>query len=388
MIIVIWCGAVVCLIALTTKLYEKLWNKGLSVEVFFDKKQIDEGQVVQIKERIENRKLLPLPTLTVKFYLDRNISYIEKENTRRTDKQYRNDCISIMPYQRVIRSFEAVGTTRGCYTVDEINLVAMDLLYRETLTVNYKNHTEMYVYPSRSRFARFQEIFNRMYGECLTNRLVQEDPFEFKGIRDYTGTDPMHKVNWKSSAKTGSLKVNQFYNTSGLRLVIFLNVEQTGLIKYEELVEESIRVTRNFIEEFVSRGIPVTLISNGVDKVTRQEICVEEGSGLNHIDTCLKQLARIDIEGNVRNMKLLLEEQHRNVQTSGKTVSLLISTERTKELAEAYLQYAGRDGDATWLIPIHNSTEQYLANDVREKEIKTICGKRIHMEYMIMERML
>ena len=130
MTLVILCVVALLCMLLTTVIYRKFWNRGLSAEVRFTKEQIDEGQSVILQEKIENRKILPLPTLTVKFQMDRGISYVNTENTSRTDKQYRNDCISVMPYQRVIRSLEIVGTKRGFYSVDEINLVAMDILYR------------------------------------------------------------------------------------------------------------------------------------------------------------------------------------------------------------------------------------------------------------------
>ena len=370
-----------------TVVYGRFWLRGLSVEVKFDRAQINEGDAVQIREKIENRKLLPLPTLTVKFRLDREIAYVDSTNTSRTDKQYRNDCISVMPYQRVVRSFQVVGTKRGFYSVDELDVVAMDLLYRQILTTNYDNHTWLYVYPARSILPRLSEVVRRLYGEVITNRLLWEDPFEFKGIRDYTDSDPMRKINWKSTARTGSLKVNQFYDTSSPRLMIFLNVEQTGVLKYEDLVEESIRIVRNVLEEFIRKGVSVTIISNGVDKLTRQEIHLKEGVGLEHIDACLKQLARMDIFGKVRGMDEIIREELAHAPKEQEAVSLLLSVERSEKLAQAYLEYAQASGNATWLLPIHESMTDYLAASVQENKVKRICGSKITTEYLVMERM-
>lgn len=388
MTLVILCLTALVCMALTSAVYKKFWNRGLSAQVTFAREQIDEGQSVLLQEKIENRKILPLPTLTVKFQLDRSIHYRNTENTNRTDKQYRNDCISVMPYQRVTRSLEIIGTKRGFYSVDEIGLVAFDLLYRQNLMEHLPNRAWLYVYPARSKFRGFSELFERMYGEILTNRRLWEDPFEFKGIRDYTASDPMRKVNWKASARTGSLKVNQFYDTSSRQLTIFLNVEQTGVLKYEDLIEESIRVTRNFLEEFIRKGIPVTLFSNGVDKMTGEEIRLREGTGMEHIDSCLKQLARMEISGKIRSMTSLLEEQaNRSASLTG-NVSLLISAEQSAQLAEAYLKYAKDQGSANWLIPIHAATERYISENIGEETLRGEKGNRIHTEYMIMEQYL
>ncbi len=387
MSLIILCVAAFVFLLVTVAIYQKFWNYGLAAEVTFNREQIEEGQSVVLREKIENRKILPLPTLTVKFELDRSLRYVDKINTSITDKQYRNDCISVMPYQRVIRSLEITGTKRGFYSVDGVNLVAMDILYRQILSRDYENHTWLYVYPARSRFKELPEIFHRIYGECLTNRLLQEDPFEFKGIRDYTWTAPMRKVNWKASAKTGSLKVNQYYDNSSQRLTIFLNVMQKGVLKYDELVEESIRVARSFIEEFILKGVPVRLIGNGVDKLTGQEIFINEGAGLSHIDSCLKQLAKLDIHAGVREMADVIHEQKRQGTDAMEEVSVLISPEQSKELAEAYLEYAGKNGSAYWLIPIHAATERYIADCVGEENVRGKSGNHIHTEYLVLEEL-
>ena len=127
MSLIILCAAALACLMLTTLIYDKYWKHGLNVSVAFQKRQIEEGQHVVLQEKVENRKILPLLTLTVKFQMDREMQYVETENTNRTDRQYRNDCIPIMPYQRVIRSLELIGTARGFYSVDEISVVASDL---------------------------------------------------------------------------------------------------------------------------------------------------------------------------------------------------------------------------------------------------------------------
>ena len=204
---------------------------------------------------------------------------------------------------------------------------------------------------------------------------------EFMGIRDYVQTDSMRKINWKATARTGCLKVNQYHDSTSQRLTIFVNVSQTGILRYYDLIEESIRICRNFLEAFVQKGIPVRIISNGVDKVTGQEIFLLEGAGLSHIDACLKELARMDIHAPTRKMAELIWEQN---ATEGE-VSLLISAEQNAELGEAYLNFVGEDGSGNWLIPIHNATKEYLTEHVSTETLRGSNGNFIHTEYLVME---
>ena len=130
----------------------------------------------------------------VKFEMDRNILCVERTHTSVTDRQYRNDWVAVMPYKRVTRSIEIIGTKRGYYSIGEVRLVTTDILFRNRLNKSIMNRTVLYVYPSRSRFLRLPEIFCRMYGECMVNRQIQEDSMEFMGIRDYVQTDSMRKI--------------------------------------------------------------------------------------------------------------------------------------------------------------------------------------------------
>lgn len=373
--------AAIC-IYISLVVYRKFWDYGLTANVFFTQENVEEGQRLILKETVENRKVLPLPTLQLKFEMDRNVNCVDHNRTSVTDKQYRNDWIAVMPYKRVTKSVEVIGTQRGFYRIDEVSLVATDVLFQDLLTKTVKNNTWLYVYPARSRFRQLPEILRHIYGEYLTNRRIMEDSMEFKGIRDYAQTDPMRKVNWKASARTGGLKVNEYYDSSSQRLTIFLNVSQEGILRYYDLIEESIRIARNFIEGFVQKGIPVRIISNGVDKATGNELYIREGAGLAHIDACLKELAKLDIHGKSRSMVEVIREQ----KPMGE-VSLLLSAEQTVELADAYLEYAGEEGSANWLIPIHESMKQYLTENVSAENIRGVSGNFIRTEYLVMEEL-
>ena len=373
--------AAIC-IYISLVIYRKFWDYGLTASVSFSQENVEEGQKLILKETVENRKILPLPTLQFKFEMDRNVYCVEGSRTSVTDKQYRNDWIAVMPYKRVTKSVEVIGTKRGFYRIDEVSLVATDILFHDLLTKTVKNNTWLYVYPARSRLRQLPEILRHMYGEYLSSRRIMEDSMEFMGIRDYAQTDPMRKVNWKASARTGGLKVNEYYDSSSQSMTIFLNISQNGILRYYDLIEESIRIARNFIEGFVQKGIPVRIISNGVDKTTGNELYIREGAGLSHIDACLKELAKLDIHEKSRSMVEVIREQ----KPLGE-VSLLLSAEQTVELADAYLEYAGEEGSANWVIPIHESMKQYLTENVSVENMRGVSGNFIRTEYLVMEEL-
>ena len=62
---------------LQSALYRKYWDRELYVRISFSKSYANIGDTLELKEQIENRKLLPLPVLFVKFRSSRTFQYEE-----------------------------------------------------------------------------------------------------------------------------------------------------------------------------------------------------------------------------------------------------------------------------------------------------------------------
>ena len=101
---IIWIGlGAVLLFAAQAWIYSHYWEKGLSAELLFSRESAVEGEECLLLERVENRKLLPLPMLKVKFQVSRNLRFSDEGDGAVTDKYYRNDILSLGPRQRVTR---------------------------------------------------------------------------------------------------------------------------------------------------------------------------------------------------------------------------------------------------------------------------------------------
>ena len=75
-----------------------------------------------------------------------------------------------------------------------------------------------------------------------------EDPFAFAAIRDYTPDDPMKTINWKASARTGSLMVNTFTSTVSSGVRVFLDVRMDPEQAYgEDLREDAVALAASLI---------------------------------------------------------------------------------------------------------------------------------------------
>ena len=199
----------IILFILQRQIYRRIWNRSLYVKVFFTKSEMYEGEKGEIHEVIENRKHLPLPILKVKFSTSRHLSLGNMEGSRVTDLLYWNDIFHVGGGERLTRRLEFKALKRGYYKITGVDLVSADLFLTTEMVETRTDPTCLYVYPKPFMSNEFWQSLQQLNGEVLTKRHLMEDPFEYRGIREYQPYDDMRSVNWKATAKTGELKVNQ-----------------------------------------------------------------------------------------------------------------------------------------------------------------------------------
>lgn len=355
---------------LQRRLYVKFWDKGLTAVVSFGQEAITEGGEGTLREEIINNKILPLPMLRVKFQVDKSFLFQNEGNVTISDRCYKNDIFSVMFYQKVVRRLSFTGTKRGYYTIDQIDMVSTNLFMAENLVTKLPAEAQLYVYPRSVDTRRLEIPFRKMMGTILTNRYSYEDPFEFRGIRQYQSYDSMRDVNWKASAKTGELKVNVHDYTARQEVYLLLNLELDGLLIYEALREESIRIALSLSEMFVAQGVPTGILSNGCDLLNGEEFKITSGSGRGHMNTIREMLSRIDLSKPCRRFAECLQENSGGLKKlDTDTLFVLISTSQRNDLREAYVELTGRNVGSIWIQPLHKEMDQQGSLDSSSFEL-------------------
>ncbi len=283
----------VCVYLWQKKLYASWWNKNLDVTISFADTCIREGDESTLTETIYNGKLLPLPVFHVKFSTARALEFADRENASVTDGYYRNDIFSVLGYRKIMRRLLFCAKKRGLYGILTLHITARDFFMTTNFASSKKCDTWLYVLPSRIRVPAFDIYCRKLVGEVWTRQNLIEDPYEFRGIREYTYGDTMRRINWKKTAHVSSLMVNQYGYTSEQRIKILLNLETNIMVKTDYMQELCIRMAGTAADVFLHEHISVDLASNGVDVLTGQCECVEAGMSLAHGETIDKYLARI-----------------------------------------------------------------------------------------------
>ena len=343
------------LFILQREIYARFWNKNLNVDIRFQDKAVLEGEEARMTEVIENRKLLPLAYLNVKIQISRNLLFSSMENTTVSDYTYKSDVFTALPHQRITRHLVFSCRKRGYYEINSTDIIASDLLMTRDLAAHVPQHTWLYVYPRYIDISSLEVPFKKMVGTVITRRFLYEDPFAFRGIRDYTMTDPMSSINWKASARTGELMVNQHDSTSSQEAVIIVNLETETVWVYEQLHEVSIRLGLAVSTYFLSESIPTRMLCNGSDCITEETAVIPPGSGIMQVNAIAEVLSRVDLTRPVEPCISQLEAIEK-MDLRESPLFVMISNNMSKPLQEAFARVSS-GCQSLWICPVYPDME-------------------------------
>lgn len=260
--LILFFAAAALLLYILQRLYKGKWQQGLTARLRFASSYVYEGDSSALYEVIENRKRLPVFILEVGFRIGRGIRFEKDDNTSVSDHVYKRDIYSLAGYERITRTIDLTGVHRGHYPVSDVSMSAFSLFHTRRYLTEIPQNADIYVYARRTPLSGIIPVLDSLLGEQESSRKFLEDPFAFASIRDYTLQDPMKNINWKASARAGELMVNTYASTSMVRLMILLDVEDSGIWKHQDLVEDGIRVAATMAQKYIAAGRDVGIAVN------------------------------------------------------------------------------------------------------------------------------
>jgi len=249
---------------------------------------------------VENQKWLPLSFLQVKEKYPTHFDFIHKNNVQDIGlSKVHTMTLSLLPFQRITRSYQLVAHKRGRHFLQEATLISGDFIGLQTVKRIYdQNNHEVVVLPKAVALDEVLEPYGNYYGDISVNRWIIEDPILNRGLREYTGNEPEKHIHWPSSLKTGELLVKNFDYTTDQSAVVVLNTAMSKHIwgkKDPEKIETCFSITRSILEEFESTGIPYGLASNvGTIFQFFGRTLTDIGHGPGHLRGLLESLGRAE----------------------------------------------------------------------------------------------
>ena len=114
---------------------------------------------------------------------------------------------------------------RGVYTIDRVILITTDLFGMASRSNTYHVGATLTVLPEGADLSADFDAAQKLSGDVIVRRHYIDDPFYRAGIKEYSPRDPINRILWPATAKTGKLMVHNNQFSADQDLLVILNVQ-------------------------------------------------------------------------------------------------------------------------------------------------------------------
>jgi uncharacterized protein (DUF58 family) len=134
------------------------------------------------------------------------------------------------------------------------------------------------------------------FGNRASPSWIYDDPLLFRGARDYRPGDPFSRIEWKATARTGTLQVRVSDASFASEIAILVDVSSTER-PWEGVrpgwVERTIVVAASLLRDASLKGYRFGVYSNGGVRGSRWAGSLPVGVGPEHYVECMGVLGRL-----------------------------------------------------------------------------------------------
>lgn len=192
---------------------------------------------------------------------------------------------------------------RGVYRVEAFDVTAMDPLGVFAFTKQIPCAGELVVYPLPVQMRPLPYTGAERYGfQDFMTLAMHGSSVDPDGVRQYMPGDPLRRIHWRQTARTGKLSVIEFEETQSVNLAIVLDVKQgtevgTGT---ETTLEYGVRLAASLAHRATQQGVSMRLLTGplpgGDERASSLEAVKLPGRGQQHLFLVLDALARVEAE--------------------------------------------------------------------------------------------
>jgi len=281
---------------LMLKLREHLMEKVVYHRTFSDIGAY-EGEHLYLVETAYNPTPFPIFFINIEGYVYNGIPMEEFEIDPRRAMQYYVSRFHLLPFQQAKRRHLIKCAKRGYY-----HLETVDIYYNKK--VRYINApADCYVYPKIIPLHEIDQPNSTQQGDVVTKRWLIRDPFTLNGIREYRFGDPFNSVNFKATARSGTMdisafKVNNRDFCSSRTFMVYLNFQIDTEVPiatkaYEQMMELGLSFASAIIRDAAYNGYKAGFAANCTLVTGEDQIRFPIKSGESHLEEILKEMAKV-----------------------------------------------------------------------------------------------
>ena len=185
------------------------------------------GDEVTFEISLANRKVLPLPWVQIEEELDEHLLLPPAAITSPSHRPGRVFLRNLMPigwYHRIKRVYPLKCTKRGYFSFGPTRVQSGDYFRFRVQQMEVGDSVSLVVYPRIVSLDKLGIPSRDPFGDIRVRRHLFQDPVRAASIREYVPGDPLKKINWKATARTGTLQTKVFEHTTSTDMAIFFDV--------------------------------------------------------------------------------------------------------------------------------------------------------------------
>jgi len=304
LLVAVWFGQVMVAILLGLVLsaagLARLWSRFSLVGVYCQRVLSGErcfpGEYLEMRLRLVNRKLLPLPWLKLSDEVP--VGFIQNaslEPGTRPGYGVLSYFTSLKWYSALNWRYQLYCAKRGYYPLGPTTTTSGDIfgIYSRSITQPATDH--IIVYPKILPLSELGIVPWYLLGDTKAEQRLFEDPTRPIGTRDLSPQDSLRHIHWKASARQQRLQVKVFEPTTTLKVAVFLAVEsfQTEGVLDEDSFELGISTAASVANYCIARGSPVGLYVNSWLADLTQMVRIPPASTVGQLVSILEALAKL-----------------------------------------------------------------------------------------------
>lgn len=289
-------GFVILVIGAVTRFWYRHLFDRVTFTVHASEKRAFIGETVTIDVELENRKLLPLPWYSWRYAVAEQLA-VPKETLSASaapGSSWITRKGALGWYEKHAWSFEVQALERGFHPLGPSTIRSGDLLGLFPGIKENDDVQHLTVFPRVHRMEDLGLPADRPLGMIRGRNKLFEDPIRIAGLRDYRPGDPLRRIDWKASARTGDLQSRVYEPSAEQQLYIMVNIDTMehaweGYLRDE--LERTVSAAASIATWAAGNRFAVGLLANGAYPNADRPIRLAPSRSRDQITRVLEALA-------------------------------------------------------------------------------------------------
>jgi uncharacterized protein (DUF58 family) len=228
-------------VLLVSRVMSRVWSENLAAHRECYRLSANVGERVAVVITIRNRGVLPVAWLLMEDVLPMQALIFKPPNLGVDGR--RIHLTMLRSNGRSTMMYQLQCNRRGYYQIGPLVLETGDLF---GLHRRYRVATDphfLLVYPQVVPLSGYDIASRRPIGEIRLQHRLYEDPTRIAGVRRYEAGDPLNRVHWRATARTGVLHSKVYEASTIAGATIVLDFHKTSHNRKDEPYRSELAIT-------------------------------------------------------------------------------------------------------------------------------------------------